>query len=178
MSLIMNTEPSSKKSSVVLIGFMGSGKTTVGKELSKSGLEFLDTDAYIEECEKMSISDIFAKKGEAYFRQAETKALESLLKKTKPLVLSCGGGMPLREENRVLLKKLGTVVYLRVKPETVIARLHGDTTRPLLQGEDSEKKVHTLMKEREERYTAGADYILDVDQKTPGELVNEILTFF
>lgn len=86
--------------------------------------------------------------------------------------------MPLREENRVLLKKLGTVIYLRVKPETVITRLKGDTTRPLLQGDDSENKVRTLMKEREERYTEGADYILDVDQKSPNELVNEILTFF
>lgn len=178
MSLMINSELSSKKKSVILIGFMGSGKTTVGKELSKSGLEFLDTDAYIEECEQMSISDIFAKKGEVYFRQAETKALESLLKKTTPFVLSCGGGMPLREENRVLLKKLGTVVYLRVKPETVITRLKGDTTRPLLQGDDSENKVRTLMKEREERYTEGADYVLDVDQKSPNELVNEILIFF
>ena len=70
----------------------------------------------------MSISDIFAQKGEDYFRQAETKALKTLLVQDKQFVISCGGGMPLREENRKLLKKLGMVVYLRIQPETVLAR--------------------------------------------------------
>ena len=110
-------------SSIVLIGFMGAGKTTVGKELVKKGFELIDTDAYIEACEKMSIPDIFAQKGEDYFRQAETKALKTLLVQDKQFVISCGGGMPLREENRKLLKKLGMVVYLRIQPETVLARL-------------------------------------------------------
>ena len=70
-------------SSIVLIGFMGAGKTTVGKELVKKGFELIDTDAYIEACEKMSISDIFAQKGEDYFRQAETKALKVSNKRRK-----------------------------------------------------------------------------------------------
>ena len=85
-------------SSIVLIGFMGAGKTTVGKELVKKGFELIDTDAYIEACEKMSISDIFAQKGEDYFRQAETKALKTLLVQDKQFVISCGGGMPLRKQ--------------------------------------------------------------------------------
>ncbi len=165
-------------SSIILIGFMGAGKTTVGKELAKSGLEFIDTDAYIEECEKMRISEIFAQKGEAYFRQAETKALKTLLAQDKQFVISCGGGMPLRAENRALLKKLGMVVYLKIRPETVLARLKGDTTRPLLQGDDSGEKVRTLMAQREDHYISAADTILDVDQKTPGELAGEILSFF
>ena len=80
--------------------------------------------------------------------------------------------MPLREENRKLLKKLGMVVYLRIQPETVLARLKGDTTRPLLKGDDSGERVRTLMKQRE------ADFVLDVDQKTPGELAEEIFKEF
>lgn len=165
-------------SSIVLIGFMGAGKTTVGKELAKNGFEFIDTDAYIERCEKMSISEIFAQKGEAYFRQAETNALKTLLAQEKQFVISCGGGMPLREENRKLLKKLGMVVYLKIRPETVLARLKGDTTRPLLQGDDSGEKVRTLMAQREVCYMSGADCVLSVDQKTPGELARQILSFF
>lgn len=165
-------------SSIILIGFMGAGKTTVGKALAKNGFELIDTDAYIEKCEKMSISDIFAQKGEAYFREAETRALETLLAQEKPFVISCGGGMPLRAENRALLKKLGMVVYLRIRPETVLARLKGDTTRPLLRGDDSGERVRTLMAQREEHYASGADFVLDVDQKTPGELAEQILLQF
>ena len=165
-------------SSIILIGFMGAGKTTVGKELAKKGFELIDTDAYIEAHEKMSISDIFAQKGEAYFRQTETNALETLLAQDKQFVISCGGGMPLRAENRALLKKLGMVVYLRIRPETVLARLKGDTTRPLLQGDDSGERVRTLMAQREAHYVSGADFVLDVDQKTPGELAGEILLQF
>ena len=149
-------------SSIVLIGFMGAGKTTVGKELVKKGFELIDTDAYRED----------------YFRQAETKALKTLLVQDKQFVISCGGGMPLREENRKLLKKLGMVVYLRIQPETVLARLKGDTTRPLLKGDDSGERVRTLMKQREAHYLSGADFVLDVDQKTPGELAEEIFKEF
>ena len=165
-------------SSIILIGFMGAGKTTVGKELEKKGFELIDTDAYIEECEKMSISDIFTQKGEAYFRQVETRTLETLLAQDKQFVISCGGGMPLRTENRDLLKKLGMVVYLRIRPETVLARLKGDTTRPLLQGDDSGERVRTLMAQREEYYASDADFVLDADQKAPGELAAQILLKF
>ena len=161
-----------------LLGLRGAGKTTVGKELVKKGFELIDTDAYIEACEKMSISDIFAQKGEDYFRQAETIALKTLLAQDKQFVISCGGGMPLREENRKLLKELGMVVYLRIKPETVLARLKGDTTRPLLKVDDSGERVRTLMQQREAHYLSGADFVLDVDQKTPEELAEEIFKEF
>ena len=126
----------------------------------------------------MSISDIFAQKGEDYFRQAETTALKTLLAQDKQFVISCGGGMPLREENRKLLKELGMVVYLRIKPETVLARLKGDTTRPLLKVDDSGERVRTLMQQREAHYLSGADFVLDVDQKTPEELAEEIFKEF
>lgn len=164
--------------SIILIGFMGAGKTTIGKELAKSGLDFLDTDGYIEECEQMTVSRIFSEKGEEYFRRAETQALNQLQKENRQFVISCGGGMPLREENRKLLRKLGMVVYLRVQPETVLARLKGDTTRPLLQGEDSNQRVRSLMNEREVHYKSAADTIIDVDGREPQELAEEILSFF
>lgn len=164
--------------SIVLIGFMGAGKTTVGRELAKKGFELIDTDSFIEKSEKTSISAIFAEKGEAYFRQAETKALETLLAQNKQFVISCGGGMPLREENRSILRKLGMVVYLRVSPQTVFARLKGDTTRPLLKGDDSGERVRTLMAQREVHYLSGADCVLDVDRKTPEELASQILSQF
>ena len=86
--------------------------------------------------------------------------------------------MPLREENRKLLKKLGMVVYLRIQPENVLARLKGDTTRPLLKGDDSGERVRTLMQQREAHYLSGADFVLDVDHKTPGELAEEIFKEF
>ena len=86
--------------------------------------------------------------------------------------------MPLREENKKLLKKLGMVVYLRIQPETVLARLKGDTTRPLLKGDDSGERVRTLMKQREAHYLSGADFVLDVDQKTPEKLAEEIFKEF
>jgi shikimate kinase len=109
------------KNNIILIGFMGCGKSTVGKRLAKDyGIEFLDTDAWIEEREQVAISEIFANKGEPYFRQLETNCLEVLLeesaidgsKSSVRKVVSVGGGLPMKEENRQLLKKLGTVIYL------------------------------------------------------------------
>lgn len=155
---------------VILIGFMGAGKTTVGRELSRLlRVPLIDTDQYIEEKEGLSISELFGKYGEGWFRQRETQALVSLLEDGRDAVISCGGGLPLKEENRKLLKKAGRVVYLRIKPETVCERLRGDTSRPLLAGADAREKVSTLMKERESRYRAAADVTIDVDTLTAKE---------
>lgn len=165
--------------SVILIGFMGAGKSTVGVRLAETlNAAFVDTDQYIEQREQKSISRLFAQEGEAYFRQAETAALTALLKESRPLVISCGGGMPLREENRRLLKELGMVVYLKVRPETVMSRLKGDTTRPLLQGEDSGQRIRTLMDQREAFYCSAADRIVDADESDPKALAEKIASFF
>ncbi|MBR5596988.1 MAG: shikimate kinase [Lachnospiraceae bacterium] len=160
---------------------MGSGKSSVGKEIAQSTNSlFLDTDAWIEEKEQMTISDIFASKGEVYFRDIETKCLKELLKEEdihafeNKKVISVGGGLPLREENRTLLSKLGNVIYLKASPDTIYNRLKGDTSRPLLQGENPKKKIMDMMAVREEKYQDAADLVIDVDEKTITEIVEEI----
>ena len=161
--------------SIVLIGFMGAGKTTIGKKLSGEGFLLLDTDECIEKKENMKISDIFAEKGEEYFRNLETKLLEELCKDNRKIVLSCGGGMALRSQNRELLKKIGKVIYLKISSDTVLERLKKDTSRPLLQGEDRMNKVKTLMKQREEFYLQAADYVIKADDKAPSQHAKELL---
>ena len=132
---------------------MGCGKSTIGKKLAKDyGSCFFDTDAWIEEKEQITISEIFAIKGEEFFRELETKCLEELLEKSSNekqaalsgKVISVGGGLPIRAENRKLLKQLGTVIYLKATEETIYNRLKTDTTRPLLQGDNPKQKIKNL----------------------------------
>lgn len=162
--------------SVVLIGFMGSGKTTVGIRLSwKLKMSVEDTDKMIERRAGKSISDIFATEGESAFRQMETNLLKEISEKNYSRILSVGGGTPVNPVNRPLLKKCGTVVYLRLQPETVYKRLKEDTQRPLLQCEDPLEKIRTLLKEREAAYAECADIIIDVDDITVDQVAEEIL---
>lgn len=164
-----------KKDNVVLIGFMGSGKSSVGIRLSYRLRRVVeDTDRLIENREGLTVSEIFAGKGETYFRERETELLKELLQTRSGCILSVGGGTPVRPENRALLKQLGTVVYLRVKPQTVYERLKDDTTRPLLQGEDPMGAICRLMGERREAYETAADVILDVDDM-PMEVILETI---
>ena len=131
---------------VILIGFMGCGKSTVGIKLSyRLRRSLLDTDKIIEKEENRTISDIFVTDGEGYFRDLETQCLKKLIQTEKNQIISVGGGLPIRKENHTLLKELGTVVYLRAKPETIYERLKHDTTRPLLQGENPQEKIRALM---------------------------------
>ena len=163
---------------VVLIGFMGSGKSTMGIRLSYQLRYVLeDTDKMIEAKAGKTISEIFSQEGEEAFRQMETELLEKLVEKRGQRVYSVGGGMPVRAVNRPLLKKLGTVVYLRTRPETIYERLKDDTTRPLLQGEDPLGKIRSLMAEREEAYMETADMVLDVDGMTAEQVVERIAEY-
>lgn len=160
---------------IILTGFMGSGKSSIGIKLSyRLKRVLLDTDKLIEKKENKSISEIFETFGEAYFREQETILLEKLQEETGPRIISVGGGTPMREENRTLLKALGIVIYLQVTPETVYERLKGDTTRPLLQGDDPMEKIRTLLAERKELYLAGADVVIDCDGKQINDLIEEI----
>ena len=160
---------------VILIGFMGAGKTTVGERYAKKhGLPMVDTDWLIEERAGMTISEIFAQKGEDEFRRTETAVLQTLLSDTQEKVISVGGGLPLREENRRLLKQLGTVIYLEVNPETVLKRLKGDTTRPLLQGGDVTQRVKEFLAVRGPIYREAAEMIVDVNDRTVDEIVAEL----
>lgn len=163
---------------IVLIGFMGSGKTSTGRALSRRlGIPVLDTDQLIEDQEGMSISDIFEKKGQDYFRQAETGMLLKLQKREGRYVLSVGGGLPLREENRPLLRKLGTVVYLKTGVKTLCGRLKGDTKRPLLRGPGTlEEKITRILTGREPKYEDAADRTLVTDGLDVEEVAEKILS--
>ena len=118
----------SKRNNIILIGFMGSGKTTFGKWIAANKkMEFVDTDELIEKENGITISDIFASKGEVYFRNLETDMLNKLLERdTQNCVISVGGGLPVKEENRELLSQLGTVVYLWADADELVKRLSGD----------------------------------------------------
>lgn len=151
---------------VILIGFMGCGKTTVGIRLSYRIRKVLeDTDKRIEREQGRTISEIFETEGEPYFRDLETALLHKLLQEKYQRVISTGGGLPVREENRRLLRELGTVIYLRIKPETVYQRLKNDKTRPLLQVEDPLAKIRELMEQRMPLYEQAAHIVIDVDDK-------------
>ncbi len=161
----------------VLIGFMGCGKTTIGRTLSeRTGWENPDTDALLVKEAGMPVTEIFAKEGEQGFRDRETGLLRRLSAKgCENQIYSTGGGIVLREENRALLRQLGTVIYLEVSPGEVLRRLGDDTTRPLLQGENRMEKVQSLLEDRRSIYEAAADRIVRVDGRTPYEIADEIL---
>lgn len=164
-----------KGNSVVLIGFMGSGKSTVGKKLADAlSFRFSDTDAMIEEAYGKTISKIFEEDGEAYFRNAETELLRKLSGEAKGLVLATGGGMPMREENAALLREIGTVIFLEAKIETILERLQNDTGRPLADGEDREARLRPLYEKRLPVYREAADYILDTEGKSFYAIIEEI----
>lgn len=160
---------------VILIGFMGCGKTTVGLRLSyRLRRTVIDTDKEIEREEKRTISDIFATDGEAYFRDRETACLRKLIESANNQIISVGGGLPVREENRKLLHELGQVFYLRAKGETIYERVKDDTTRPLLQGDDPLTKIRTLLNERDPYYREAADVVIAVDGKEFEQILDEI----
>ncbi len=164
---------------VILIGFMGCGKSSIGVRLSyKLKMPVIDTDKVIQKRQGCTISELFAEKGEAYFRQLETDYVKELLTQKGSHIISVGGGLPVREENRALLKKLGMVVYLRVRPETVYKRLKHDTTRPLLQGDNPMEKIETLMSERAPLYESGADVIIDVDDMETEQIMQKIMQIY
>lgn len=161
---------------IILVGYMGCGKTTVGQIIAEHmQYNFADTDALIEQEQGKSISDIFVQEGEPAFRAMETALLKRMLCDGRDgLVLATGGGMPVREENRELLKKIGIVVYMRVKPETVYERIKDDTTRPLLQCENPMERIREMIKSRESAYEASANHVIDVDSLLPSEAAEEI----
>lgn len=163
---------------IILIGFMGCGKSTIGVRLSyKMKQPFIDTDKYIEKMQSKTISEIFAEQGEEAFRRIETQTISDMISQpVKDHVIATGGGMPVRPENRELLKRLGIVVWLRVRPDTVVERLKDDTTRPLLQTEDPEGRIKELMDARAEAYLSCSDIIVDVDGKPVERIMDEIFT--
>lgn len=148
---------------IAIIGFMGTGKTTVSSALSKiTGLKEIDADAYIVEKAKMSISEIFEKYGEEYFRNLETESLREIAN-NKNQIISCGGGAVLKDENVDILKNSGTIVLLTATPETIFDRVKDHTHRPILNNDMSLSHVKSLMEKREPRYQSVADIKVNVD---------------
>ena len=163
-----------KDENIVLIGFMGAGKSTIGAALAKKlGRECVETDALIEQSEGMSIPEIFEKKGEAYFRECETKLAGDIALSGK--IVSCGGGMPMRSENVELLRRGGRIVLLDVSAETVLARVKNDDNRPLLKGRKNTQAISELMTERMPKYIAAADIRVQTDGKNAEQICQEIL---
>jgi len=166
---------SNSRNNLVFIGFMGCGKTTLGKWISQNvSMTFYDSDEYIESKQNREIKEIFATEGEKYFRDLETETIKEMNEKFSNSVISVGGGLPLREENRALLKNLGIVIYLRATEDTLVHRLAYDTKRPLLAGSDIRIKVHDLMMQRANIYEDIAQIIVDTDDKTYEQIYNEI----
>jgi len=146
---------------------MGTGKTTVGRIISQQiGALHLDTDGEIERREQKTVAEIFSEKGEPYFRDAETETLRRIRRRppNRRLVLSTGGGLPLREENAKMLRQLGTVVWLRADPETLVKRVERKLAmRPLLAVDELplHERMAKLCAERNDSYEKLADLIFD-----------------
>ena len=164
-----------KKTNIFLIGFMGSGKSSVSRVLHKKyHMEQLEMDEEIERQEKMTISEIFEKKGEACFRDLETNLLEALTDREN-LVVSCGGGTAMREENVQIMKKHGRIVLLKASPETVYERVKNSHARPLLEGNMNVSYIRSLLEGRMPAYEAAADILVETDGKKIEEICREIL---
>lgn len=146
---------------IILCGFMGSGKSTIGVLLSKKlGMSFIDLDSYIEKKENMTVSQIFEAHGEPYFRQREHEASKELSEKNG-LIIAAGGGTLIDKENAEVLRKSGKIVLLDLPVEIIAERLKGDNTRPLLQREDKDKAMRELYEKRMPLYKEAADIIID-----------------
>lgn len=160
---------------IVLIGFMGSGKSLLGHMLAQHhGYSFLDTDEYIERREGCRISDIFRQHGEEYFRRLETEVLTELIATTKHTVISTGGGMPLQRQHARMLRELGQVYFLKTGEEELWKRLKGCTNRPLLNCENPQERIHILLQERNPVYEQAAHRMVLTDGRKPEEIVQEI----
>lgn len=160
---------------VFLIGFMGTGKSTIASVFSKKyAMKLTEMDDTIAKGEGKSIPDIFAQYGEEYFRNLETKFLEEL-KREDNVIVSCGGGVVLREENILLMKENGVIVLLTASPQEILKRVENDNERPLLQGRKNVSSIMGLMEERREKYERAADIVISTDGKMAEVICEELM---
>ena len=160
---------------IVLIGFMGTGKSTVAACLGAGcGMKIVEMDEEIVSRQGRSIADIFAVQGEEYFRDLETELLKDL-QKSGGQVISCGGGAALREENVVQMKKNGRVVLLTAKPQTIYERVKEDEERPLLKEHQTVEYIAQMMEKRRPKYEAAADIVIATDEKSAEQIGREII---
>lgn len=160
---------------IFLIGFMGCGKSTIAGTLSKKlALPQVEMDELIVEEQGMPITEIFEKYGEEHFRDIET-ALVRRLQEKDGVVVSCGGGAVLREENRCMMKQSGVIVLLTAKPETILERVKNSTNRPVLNGNMNVAYIEILMERRRACYEDAAEICIATDGKSVEEICDEIL---
>ncbi|MBC2325377.1 shikimate kinase [Listeria booriae] len=161
---------------IVLTGFMGAGKSTVGKILADNlALPFIDIDSEIQREQGMLITDIFAQLGESKFRELEHQTLLQALQKNA--VIATGGGIILSETNQSALKNANHVIYLKTNPQTFLTRLSGDTSRPLIQ-EKSPQEIQAIFDSRTHLYENTAHLIVETDNLTPDQIVDKIKNHF
>ena len=164
-----------KNRPVYLCGFMGCGKSRIGREFAKrSGMTFADLDRYIVEHEGMKIPEIFEKYGESRFRDLESELILTIGKEGNTIV-SCGGGVVVRPENIEYMKKNGRVFYLKTSPETVYNRVKDSTNRPILNGNMNVEYIAGLMEKRRALYEGAADITITTDGKSVDEITDEII---
>lgn len=160
---------------ILLIGFMGTGKSTVSHELHHiTGMEEIDLDAFIVEKAGCSINEIFEQQGEEAFRELETASLKEVMKKSK-IILSCGGGTVIRSENVSCMKQNGKIVLLTAEPQTILDRVKNNTDRPLLNGNMNIEYIEKLLEKRKDLYFQAADIIISTDGKNVMDICREIL---
>ena len=161
---------------IVLIGFMGAGKSTISDYLSMMfDMKLVEMDQEISERQEMSIPDIFATYGEEYFRNLETELLKEL-QTGRNCIISCGGGVAMREQNVTEMKKNGRVVLLTASPETIYERVKDSNDRPLLKDNNNVEYIAELMEKRREKYEAAADIVIQTDNKTILQICEELIT--
>ncbi|MGE4282249.1 MAG: shikimate kinase [Clostridia bacterium] len=165
------------KKNIILTGFMGSGKTTVGKlAAERLNLCFVDIDAMIEQQHGMNISDIFAQKGERYFREIESKAVEKISLEQNAII-STGGGVVLKEENIFCLRRNGIIVYLKADVDTIMRNTSQNSNRPLLKDTNPKVRIQQLLEQREAYYKHN-DYEIDVSSLTIEQVVSAVLNIY
>lgn len=160
---------------IFLIGFMGAGKSTISDYLKNVlAMDVVEMDQCIVERQGMSISDIFETYGEEYFRELETNLLIEMQSRSN-VVVSCGGGVPMRDRNVVEMKKNGRVVLLTAKPETILERVKDNHDRPLLENNKNVSFIADLLEKRRAKYEAAADIVVETDGKSELEICEEMI---
>jgi len=161
---------------IALIGFMGSGKTTVGRLLAvRLGMKFIDLDDVIKDKLGMEITEIFSNYGEKYFRDVESQVVKEVFTGVDNSVIACGGGVVLRDDNVRIINQNSVVVYLRISPYEAYSRLLSCRDRPLLNVSNRLEVINQLMRVREPLYLRTAHIVVDVDGRTPEDIVEEII---
>lgn len=160
---------------IFLIGPMGAGKSTIGRQLAQMlHLDFLDSDSEIERKTGADIAWVFDVEGEEGFRNREQEMLDELTKK-HGIVLATGGGAVIRQENRTHLSARGIVVYLKTSVQKQLARTLKDKRRPLLQTDDPKSVLETLAEKRNALYEEAADYVIETDEQSAKVVASQII---